>query len=69
MYPQRELRRSKEEIKNLADQYGLSEEQVREVLSTDLLTHDIAMKKAIELIGSSAKEVLEPVEETEEDAE
>ena len=58
-----------EEIKNLADQYGLSEEQVREVLSTDLLTHDIAMKKAIELIGSSAKEVLEPVEETEEDAE
>lgn len=58
-----------EEIKNLADQYGLSEEQVREVLSTELLTHDIAMKKAIELIGSSAKEVLEPVEETEEDAE
>lgn len=58
-----------EEVKNLADQYGLSEEQVREVLSTELLTHDIAMKKAIELIGSSAKEVLEPVEETEEDAE
>ena len=58
-----------EEIKNLAEQYGLTEEQVREVLSTDLLTHDIAMKKAIELIGSSAKEVLEPVEETEEDAE
>lgn len=58
-----------EEIKNLAEQYGLTEEQVREVLSTELLTHDIAMKKAIELIGSSAKEVLEPVEETEEDAE
>lgn len=57
------------EITDLAAQYGLTEEQVREVLSTDLLTHDIAMKKAIELIGSTAKEVLEPVEETEEDSE
>ena len=57
------------EIKDLAAQYGLGEDQVREVLSTDLLTHDIAMKKAIELIGSSAKEVLDPVEETEEDSE
>lgn len=58
-----------EEIKDLADQYGLTEEQVREVLSTELLTRDIAMKKAIELIGSSAKEVLEPEEQTDIDEE
>ena len=54
------------EIKELSEQYGLEEKQVREVLSVDLLTHDITMKKAIELISSSAKEVLEPVEDSEE---
>lgn len=51
------------EIKELAGQYNLPEEQVREVLSPELLTRDIAMKKAVDLISSSAKEVLEPVEE------
>ena len=55
------------EIEELAAQYGLTEEQVHEVLSTELLTNDIAMKKAIDLIGSTAKEVLEP--ETEESSE
>ncbi len=54
-----------QEIEDLASQYGLTVEQVREVLSPELLTRDIAMKKAIDLIGSTAKEVLEP--ETEED--
>lgn len=48
------------EIKELAEQYSLSEEQVREVLSPELLSRDITMKKAIELISSTAKEVLEP---------
>ena len=52
-----------EEIKDLAEQYNLPEEQVREVLSPELLTRDIAMKKAVDLISSSAKEVLEPVED------
>src|SRR5690625_170913 len=59
------------EINELAEQYNLSVEQVREVLSPELLTRDIAMKKAVDLISSSAKEVLEPVEEeveTEEDS-
>lgn len=55
------------EIEELAEQYGLTVEQVNEVLSPELLTNDIAMKKAIELIGSTAKEVLEP--ETEESSE
>lgn len=54
-----------EEIANLAAQYGLPEEQVRQVLSPELLTRDIAMKKAIELITSTAKEVLEPASEEE----
>lgn len=54
-----------EEISELAEQYNLSVEQVREVLSPELLTRDIAMKKAIDLISSSAKEVLDPVEEVE----
>lgn len=54
------------EVKDLAAQYGLPEEQVEEVLSPELLTRDIAMKKAIDLIGSTAKEVLEPEENEEE---
>ena len=58
------------EINELAEQYNLSVEQVREVLSPELLTRDIAMKKAVDLISSSAKEVLDPAEEveTEEDS-
>jgi trigger factor len=58
-----------QEIKDLAEQYNLSEEQVREALSPELLNRDIAMKKAIDLITHSAKEVLDPEsapEETEE---
>jgi len=60
-----------EEINELAEQYNLSVDQVREVLSPELLTRDIAMKKAIELIGSTAKEVLDPEadEESEESTE
>ena len=58
-----------EEIETLAEQYNLSEEQVREVLSPELLTRDIAIKKAVDLITSSAKEVLEPEKENSEDPE
>ena len=57
-----------EEIQTLSEQYNLSEEQVREVLSPELLTRDIAIKKAVDLITNSAKEVLE-AEEVEEDSE
>ncbi|WP_277630865.1 trigger factor [Atopococcus tabaci] len=55
-----------EEIKNLAKEYGMEEDNVRSVLTDDMLKHDIAMKKAIDLITSTAKETLEPTEETEE---
>ncbi len=52
------------EVKTLAEQYNLSEEQVKEVLAPELLTRDIAMQKAIDLITTTSKEVLEA--ETEE---
>lgn len=58
-----------EEIKTLSEQYNLSEEQVRQVLSPELLTRDIAIKKAVDLITKSAKEVLEPETEDAEEAE
>lgn len=58
-----------EEIQNLASQYNMPEEQVRSVLSPDLLQNDISMKKAIEVITSSAKETLEPSEDSEENSE
>ncbi|MEC6747439.1 trigger factor [Marinilactibacillus sp. XAAS-LB27] len=54
------------EIKDLAGQYNMPEDQVRSVLSPDLLTRDISLKKAIDLITSSAKETLEPTEDSAE---
>lgn len=44
------------EIKDLAENYNMPEAQVRSVLSEDMLEHDINMKKAVELITSSAVE-------------
>ncbi|GAP00050.1 trigger factor [Fructobacillus ficulneus] len=43
------------EVKSLADQYNISEEQVKQSLSDDLLKHDIAMKAVVDKIVSSAK--------------
>ena len=45
-----------EEIKNLSEQYGMEEEAVRAALTPEMLKHDIAMKKAIDLITETAKE-------------
>lgn len=42
------------EIKDLAAAYNMEVEQVRSLLSTDLLKHDITVKKAVELITSTA---------------
>lgn len=44
------------EISELAQQHNIPEAQVRNVLTEDMLTHDIRMKKAVELITESAKE-------------
>ena len=44
------------EIKDLAESYNMPEAQVRRVLSEDMLKHDITMKKAVEVITSTAVE-------------
>lgn len=46
----------KDEIKNLAAEYNMDEKVVRQTLTDDMLGHDIAVRKAIELVASSAKE-------------
>lgn len=44
------------EIKELAESYNMPEDQVRRVLTEDMLKHDINMKKAVDLITSTAVE-------------
>lgn len=46
----------KTEIANLAKEYNMDEKIVRQSLTDDMLSHDIEVRKAIELITSSAKE-------------
>ena len=43
------------EINDLASEYNMEVEQVRNLLSADMLKHDIAMKKAVDVITSTAK--------------
>ncbi|MDZ7835375.1 MAG: trigger factor [Alkalibacterium sp.] len=47
------------EISELAEQYNMDVEQVRNVLSPELLNRDISLKKAIDLITSTANETTE----------
>ncbi|HEO2606903.1 TPA: trigger factor [Streptococcus agalactiae] len=42
------------EITDLASEYNMEADQVRGLLSADMLKHDIAMKKAVDVITSSA---------------
>ncbi|GAX01897.1 trigger factor [Secundilactobacillus silagei] len=44
------------EVKDLAGQYGMEESAVRSALSDDMLKHDIAVKKAVDMITDSAKQ-------------
>lgn len=44
------------EIKELAEQYGMEETAVRNALSVDMLKHDIVMKKAIDVVTETATE-------------
>lgn len=46
-----------EEIKNLAKQYGMKEDAVKKALSNEMLTHDIKIRKAVDLVADSAKQV------------
>lgn len=45
----------KSEIEDLAGQYNMPVEQVEKLLPVDMLKHDIAMKKAVEVIATTAK--------------
>lgn len=45
------------EIKDLASQYGMEEDAVKKALSDDMLSHDIQIKKAVDLVTDSAKQV------------
>lgn len=47
----------KAEISDLAKQYGMKEDQVKNALSEDMLTHDIKIRKAVNLVADSAKQV------------
>ena len=43
------------EVTSLASDYNMEVERVRQLLSEDMLKHDIAIKKAVEVITSTAK--------------
>ena len=45
------------EISDLAKQYGMEEDAVEKALSKDMLSHDIKIKKAVDLVADSAKQV------------
>lgn len=47
----------KAEVSDLAKQYGMKEDQVKNALSEDMLTHDIKIRKAVDLVADSAKQV------------
>lgn len=47
----------KDEISDLAKQYGMKEDQVKNALSEDMLTHDIKIRKAVDFVADSAKQV------------
>ncbi|MCX2185914.1 MULTISPECIES: trigger factor [Limosilactobacillus] len=49
----------KKEIADLAKQYGMKEDAVEKALSKDMLSHDIKIKKAVDLVADSAKQVKE----------
>ncbi|KIS03134.1 trigger factor [Paucilactobacillus wasatchensis] len=44
------------EVKDLAQQYGMEEDAVSKALTPDMLAHDIAVKKAVDMLSDSAKQ-------------
>ena len=52
-----------QEVKDLAEQYGMEESAIKQALSDDMLAHDIEVKKAVDLIADSAKQTLKKDEE------
>ena len=45
------------EISDLAKQYGMEEDAVKKALSIDMFMHDIKIRKAVDLVADSAKQV------------
>ncbi|MCX8725371.1 trigger factor [Lactobacillus sp. B4007] len=45
------------EIKDLAGEYNMDEKTVRNTLTDDMLSHDINVRKAIDLVADSAKQI------------
>ena len=45
------------EISDLAKQYGMEEDAVKKALSKDKIMHDIKIRKAVDLVADSAKQV------------
>ncbi|ANU51117.1 trigger factor [Limosilactobacillus reuteri] len=45
------------EISDLAKQYGMEEDAVKKALSKDMLMHDIKIRKVVDLVADSAKQV------------
>ena len=52
-----------QEVKDLAEQYGMEESAIKQALSDDMLAHDVEVKKAVDLIADSAKQTLKKDEE------
>lgn len=48
----------KQEIEDLAKQFGMEKDAVEKSLSKDMLSHDIEIKKAVDLVADSAKQDL-----------
>lgn len=57
------------EVKRLAEQFNVTEEQVREVTKEEDMKQDLASKKALELVKSSAKKPAKKKEEAQAEAE
>ncbi|CCI85386.1 trigger factor [Lactobacillus pasteurii DSM 23907 = CRBIP 24.76] len=56
-----------DEIKALASEYNMDEKTVRNTLSDEMLTHDITVRKAMELVTDNAKQVAKAKLEEKED--
>ncbi len=57
------------EVKRLAEQFNVTEEQVREVTNEDDMKQDLGSKKALELVKSSAKKPAKKKEEAQAETE
>lgn len=44
------------EVKDLAKQFGMEEDAIRKSLTNDMLSHDIEIKKTVDLVADSAKQ-------------